>query len=77
MSIPRRFGLESLARELLKTDDVHNLGNLLSLGTDAHTRFANLQLWFEGTDKVRCPLTSQWYQPRTYTAKLLHCRRFS
>jgi len=52
MSILRHFGLENIADELLADDGVHNLGNLLSLGTDVHDRFDNLELWFEGTDEV-------------------------
>jgi len=52
MSILRDFGLESLTQELLATDGAHDLGNLLSLASDVHAHFDNLELWFEGTDEV-------------------------
>jgi hypothetical protein len=53
MTILEYFGLESLVKELLAADGVHNLGNLLSLQSNIHTYFDNLDLWFEGTDVVR------------------------
>ena len=59
MSILRHFGLESLARELLAADGVHDLGNLLSLSPHVHTHFDNLELWFESTDKACHPRPSQ------------------
>lgn len=52
ISILKYLGLGGLADELLVTDGVHNLGNLLSLGTGLHVHFASLNLWFEGTDEV-------------------------
>ena len=52
MSVLRYFGLESLVRELLATDGVHDPRKLLLFETNAHTCFDNLEPWFEGTDKV-------------------------
>jgi hypothetical protein len=58
-SMPRDFGLESLTRELLATDGIHDPGSLLSLDPTCHARFDKLNLWFEGTDKVRHLWVSQ------------------
>jgi hypothetical protein len=55
MTILRHLGLGALADDFLKAEGVHNLGNLLSLGTECHDRFDNLDLWLEGsTNEVCC-----------------------
>ena len=43
MSVLRYFGLESLVRELLATDGVHDPRKLLLFETNAHTCFDNLE----------------------------------
>jgi len=50
MTVLKDFGLGSLTQKLLAIDGVHDLGNLLSLASDVHAHFDNLELWFEGTD---------------------------
>jgi hypothetical protein len=58
MAVLRDFGLGALGDEFLKANGVHNrvhnLGNLLSLGVEVHIYFDKLELWFEGTNQVRC-----------------------
>lgn len=73
MSILRDFGLESIATKLLGTNGVHDLGNLLSLATDAHGFFDRLELWFESTNEVRHSLVLQWPKPNAYKARPLQC----
>ena len=53
MAILSHFGLGSIVDELLPTNGVHDIGNLLSLEINVHDRFDNLELWFEATDEVR------------------------
>ena len=53
MSFLIDFGLDGLAHELLATDGVHDLGNLLSLENGVYADFGRLNLWFECTDEVR------------------------
>ena len=53
VSVLRDIGLGNLPQDLLATGGVHDLGNLLSLASDVHAHFDNLELWFEGTDEVR------------------------
>jgi len=53
MAVLSHFGLEGLVDEFLAANGVHNLGNLLSLEPNIHTKFDNLNLWFEGTAEVR------------------------
>ena len=52
MSVLEHFGLENLVLDLLAKDGVHDTGNLLSLEPNIHSMFDNLELWFEGTDRV-------------------------
>ena len=53
MTIFSHFGLGSIVEELLVTNGVHNIGNLLPSESNVHYRFDNLELWFEATDEVR------------------------
>lgn len=53
MIILRQFGLEGLAEALEVVDGVHEIWNLLSLDPHLHSEFDRLDLWFEGTSKVR------------------------
>ena len=59
ISVLKDFGLGSLPQELLETNGVHDLGNLLSLETNVHTHFDRLNLWFEGTNEVHRLWTSR------------------
>ena len=61
MAILSHFGLESIVDELLATDGVHDIGNLLSLESNVYDRFDNLELWFEATDEVRHSQAPQLY----------------
>ena len=53
-----QFGLGGLAEILELVDGVHVIWNLLSLQRDLHSKFDNLDLWFEGTGRVRHSETS-------------------
>ena len=48
----KHFGLGSPADKLLAADGVHHFANLLSLSSDMHSQFDELNLWFEATDEV-------------------------
>ena len=53
MAILRRFGLEDLAQGFEVVDGVHEIWNLLSLDRTLRAWFGGLDLWLEGTGKVR------------------------
>jgi len=64
-AVMERFG-DILITEELNGPDIHNLTNIMTMATDYHTSFDNLQLWFEPI-----PILNQYMVCATRPAFLL------
>ena len=54
IAILKSFGFSDFTEVFNQSGGVHEVWNLLSLQTDLHAMFDQLDLWFESTDEVGC-----------------------
>ena len=53
LTVMRQFGLGRLVDAVTAANGVHEIWNILSLEKNLHSKFDDLDLWFEGTSEVR------------------------
>ena len=71
MAILESFGFSEFAEAFRQSGGIHEVWNLLSLEPNLHKLFNILQMWFEGTQKVRCSETCKSHQLTLCAATLL------
>lgn len=71
MAILDSLGFSDFIEAFRQSGGVHQVWNLLSLDGHLHKKFDLLEMWFEGTEKVRCSETCQSYQLVLCAATLL------